>query len=132
MNFLQSRESSADTNLINKRRFPRTECECYAQVQSLRPQFGGINHGLSHDLGEGGVQIRTFRHLPVDSRVMVQLGCPEEAETIKVMGSVVWTSQVYAQDQWLMGIAFTDVNETTKARIQKLTKPVSIDPESDG
>ncbi|MEE4202383.1 MAG: PilZ domain-containing protein [Halieaceae bacterium] len=129
MSFLSPKETASGINLVNKRRYPRTSCECYAQIMPLGSQLGGVNHGLSHDLGEGGVKIRTFRQLPVESRVMVQLGCPEQEESIKVTGSVVWTSQVYAQDQWLMGIRFTDVNDSARARIQNLTSLVSIDPE---
>ncbi len=124
---MTGRQYHESASSMDNRRFLRASCECYAQVQALPPRLGGINHGLSEDISEGGIKIRTFRQLPVDSNVLVQLSCGSCSDSLKVVGSVVWASRADDQDQWVIGISFSDINDRARTQLMELSYPVSID-----
>ncbi|MBK1617392.1 hypothetical protein CKO42_02760 [Lamprobacter modestohalophilus] len=131
MNLSTSTMSERQSAMMENRRFKRSAIECYAQLQLSPHQYGGVNHGLSQDLSEGGVKIRTFSQLPVDSSVVIHLGCSDNSEPLTMSGSVVWTSRDDGQEQWVIGIAFTDINDGTRKRLQQIHAPVSINQDDE-
>ncbi|WPL17745.1 hypothetical protein Thiowin_02784 [Thiorhodovibrio winogradskyi] len=118
--------ASVNHDLSEKRRYERTTRECYARVKMFPETYGGINHGMTEDISEGGVRIRTFHKPQVDADVLVQLGCENQADLLKLKGSVVWATQSGSGDQWVVGISFSDINDHAKQRLQQLGDPVSI------
>ncbi|MCF7977198.1 MAG: PilZ domain-containing protein [Chromatiaceae bacterium] len=128
---MSERQDQCQSSMMESRRFKRSAVECYAQLQMSPHQYGGVNYGLSQDLSEGGVKIRTFSQLPVDSSVVIHLGCSDESEPLTMSGSVVWASRDEGQEQWVVGIAFTDINDGTRQRLQQINAPVSINQDDE-
>ncbi len=113
-----------DSGSAEKRRSQRVKCELLAQVRVAPAQpgsgTGAVNHGISQDISEGGIQIRAFRHIPERSNVLVELQGRDAVSSIRATGSVVWAARVETAGHWLLGIAFVDADDKTRSSIQRL------------
>jgi hypothetical protein len=123
-----NRLSGEDRPGIEQRRFVRTSRACYARVEVINPQVDHVSHGLTQDICAGGVKVLSFRPIPPDANVIVHIGCEDEAEALKMTGSVVWTSQTKDQQQWLAGISFSESHQQALSRLQQLSRPSPINP----
>ncbi len=114
-------------NEHERRGFERIPWECHARLLplSLEPTLPtlGLHHGLGRDISEGGLQVWSNRLFPVKSRLLLEMEAPEIPEGIQAVGSVVWISPTTSQDQWCLGIEFSDVGESARARIRDLLQP---------
>ncbi|MBK1617391.1 hypothetical protein CKO42_02755 [Lamprobacter modestohalophilus] len=111
---------------IASRRDVRTVVACYARLELLPRKYGGICHGISHDLSKGGIKVRMFQKLRVDSRVLVQLCCSENVNPLTMSGAVVWTSLDAWNEQWLYGIAFADPDHGISQRFKEMNMPLVV------
>lgn len=106
------------------RRFRRVQRERPASVQARRERAErdcrGVNHGISRDISEGGVQIQAFRQMPVSTDVIVELHHTDAAEHVRTSGSVVWAKPLENGKYWLFGIAFDDMDDETKSKLMRL------------
>ncbi|WP_201220814.1 PilZ domain-containing protein [Halochromatium roseum] len=120
------RRQHRQTLASDTRRSVRTDVLCYARLELLPRKYGGIYHSLSHNLSCGGVKVRTFQQLRVDSSVLVKLCCSEEADPLTLSGAVVWVSRDAWNEQWEFGIAFTDLDLGIMQRLQAMNKAFDI------
>ncbi|MCF7977197.1 MAG: PilZ domain-containing protein [Chromatiaceae bacterium] len=116
------RRQQRQTLASEPRRFVRKEVPCYARLELLPRKYGGIYHGFSHNLSVGGVKVRTFQQLRVDSNVLVQLCCSEDVDPLTLSGAVVWTSRDAWNEQWEFGIAFANLDHGILQRLKAMNK----------
>jgi hypothetical protein len=91
------------------------------QILPLIPKIPvlGIEQVWGQDLSECGLQVKSKRALPLQTTVLIEMRIPECNEGIQVMGEVSWISPA-TDNQWRLGIAFSDVGESARHSIRTL------------
>ena len=114
---------------INKRKFPRANYRCLLAIgreQSLR-------YLLTHteNIGVGGICAILDDHLPVFSRVDIELALKDERAPVQCAGNVVWgvknrsfknSRQITRFDT---GIEFIDLKTSDRERIEKIVSKIA-------
>jgi hypothetical protein len=98
-----------------RREFSRVERECPMAVFILSDFDDSCiehaNQGYSIDIGQGGVQVCTFRSVPEGSTVKVELKCKGDHAPITIRGRVAWSIPINAHKNCRMGVEFLDPSD---------------------
>lgn len=107
-----------------RRTCDRVAWNCQARLLplSLEPRTPklGMHDVTGRDIGEGGLRVCSDRLFALRSRLLVEMEAPELPEGIQAVGSVAWISPTSEDDQWCLGIEFSDVGELALASIRNL------------
>lgn len=102
----------------------RVSWECQARLLPLalepRASTLGLHHVIGHDIGEGGLQVRSSRLFPLRSSLLVEMQASDHPEGIQAVGSVAWISPTSSEHQWNLGIEFSDVGDHALNSIRTL------------
>lgn len=80
----------------------------------------GMHDVTGQDISEGGLRVCTDRLFALQSRLLVEMESPELPKGIQAVGSVAWISPSPGDDQWCLGIEFSDVGDHALASIRNL------------
>ena len=80
----------------------------------------GLQEVTSHDISEGGMQVRSAQMVPIHARLLVELESSETSAWIQAVGSVAWISPAMSGEPWRLGIEFSDVGDLARAGIRHL------------
>ncbi|WP_245537367.1 PilZ domain-containing protein [Thiocystis violascens] len=86
----------------------------------------GMHPVTGQNISEGGLQVRSTRLFALHANLLVEMQSPEHPEGIQAVGSVAWISPGAAEDQWYLGIEFSDVGDGALHSIRALTHLSSI------
>ncbi|WP_245232272.1 PilZ domain-containing protein [Thiorhodococcus minor] len=107
-----------------RRSCDRVAWECHARLLplSLEPRTPrlGMHDVTGRDIGEGGLRVCSDRLFALRSRLLVEMESPELPEGIQAVGSVAWISPTSEDDQWCLGIEFSDVGALALTSIRTL------------
>ena len=107
-----------------RRNCDRVAWTCHARLLplSLEPRTPrlGMHDVTGRDIGEGGLRVCSDRLFALRSRLLVEMESPELPEGIQAVGSVAWISPTSEEDQWCLGIEFSDVGELALTSIRNL------------
>jgi Tfp pilus assembly protein PilZ len=81
----------------------------------------GMHHVIGQNISEGGLQVRSSRLFALKSRLLVEMQAPGHPEGIQAVGSVAWIAPSSLEDQWCLGIEFSDVGDSALNSIRILT-----------
>jgi diguanylate cyclase (GGDEF)-like protein len=97
--------------LENRRRFERIALPGEVLAAS---DVGGV----VHNLGLGGLQIRTAQPVPVGSKVSLDLVLPGGSKSLRCAGRVKWMERLPGEEGCLAGVLFTQLNEDQRRSIR--------------
>ena len=104
-----------------RRKFVRVDSDFPVQLRYMKPDASmQVYNSLSQDLSEGGIQISSFYFYPVHSRMMVELYLNMYLVPVKTVGKVVWIKQLAYQDNFKVGIKFSDLSVFNQSYLCKL------------
>lgn len=113
-----------ETPAYERRCSERISWECHARLLplSLQPRTAtlGMHDVVGRNISEGGLQVCSDRLFALRSRLLVEMESPELPEGIQAVGSVAWISPAAADDQWCLGIEFSDVGDLAISSIRNL------------
>jgi len=113
---------------VDRRSYERVAWDSQARLMQLGSETGdsvpGMHQVLGRNISEGGLQVWANRLFSVRSRLLVEMEVPGIPVGIQAVGSVVWVSPSSPDERWILGIEFSDVGDTARARIQSLIRPV--------
>jgi Tfp pilus assembly protein PilZ len=113
---------------VDRRSYERVAWDSQARLMQLGSETGdsvpGMHQVLGRNISEGGLQVWADRLFSVRSRLLVEMEVPGIPVGIQAVGSVVWVSPSSPDVRWILGIEFSDVGDTARARIQSLIRPV--------
>ncbi|MBU2062952.1 MAG: PilZ domain-containing protein [Candidatus Omnitrophica bacterium] len=92
-------------------------------VQSARlpPGYSSQFHNLiTKDISEGGIQLDSFYFYPVEHKLMFEVFWSNEAAPVQTLGRVVWVKEVPFQQQYSIGIEFSDLSKEQLQLIKKI------------
>jgi len=79
-------------------------------------------HLVPEDLSEGGLRLSSPEVFPVQSRLLLEFDTEPPGGPIRAFGTVVWIAQVPFQDQWRVGVEFSDVTDGRRTRLQGIVR----------
>jgi Tfp pilus assembly protein PilZ len=124
----------------DQRRYSRAVHECWANVRCVESDRQDLasrySLGLSQDISHGGVRVQCFHQIPLKAEVYINLECPNNHQPIHANGAVVWASPAeHLPGHWVLGIAFSELDQPTRDKIKKLVDQAleqqPPDPEQD-
>ncbi|MBK1718395.1 PilZ domain-containing protein [Thiocystis violacea] len=122
----------SETTEDERRCSERRSWECHARLfpLSLEPRapMPSIQAVIARDISEGGLQVRSDRLFAIRSRLLVEMEAVEVPEGIQAVGSVAWISPAPSNNQWCLGIEFSDIGDMALTSIRNILRR---DPDSD-
>jgi len=106
-----------------KRQSARTACDALIAAQPI-PQTIATDrwHWLAQDISERGMRLTAEDCVPVGSRVLMSVDAELPAEPIRLVGTVVWVSQLPYQNRWSVGVEFADLAGHAQTPLRGLTR----------
>lgn len=106
-----------------KRQFLRVPLDASVRAEKVpQPSPNRIWNLLPEDLSESGLRLSSPELFPVKSRLLLDIESEIPADTVRIVGIVVWVAQVPHQNQWHLGIAFSDVSDNGRARLRRIVR----------
>jgi c-di-GMP-binding flagellar brake protein YcgR len=107
--------------MINKRRFSRVlqHAELTWRLVNDTKQSGSI----SKDISAGGLRFFVTKFIPPKSNLRIQATIPDAHLFFEIIGEVKWTRTVYSDEQYEIGVEFTDIPEDA---LKKLNHYITI------
>lgn len=107
-----------------RRKFKRVSCSFPVQSACLPPGYSSLFHNLiTKDISEGGIQLDSFYFYPVEHKLMFEIFWSNEAASVRTLGRVAWVREVPFQQQYNIGIEFSDLNKEQRQLIKKIIDP---------
>lgn len=104
-----------------RRQFARVPIDASVKAERIPQPFPNrIWHLLPEDLSESGLRLSSPELFPVESRLLLTLDTETPSVPIRTVGIVVWVAQVQYQDHWNIGVAFSDVSGSGRARLRRI------------
>ena len=104
-----------------KRQFVRVPLDATVRAEKVpQPSPNRVWNLLSEDLSERGLRLSSPELFPVASRLLIDIDTGDSPNTVRAIGIVVWAAQVPHQDQWRIGVAFSDVSGGERARLRRI------------
>jgi Tfp pilus assembly protein PilZ len=120
----------SDVTADERRGSERVTWQCHARLVPLsletRPDALGLQHVTGRNISEGGLQVWTDRLFAIQSRLLVEMDSPGISEGFQAVGSVAWISPTPSEDQWCVGIEFSDVGDSALSSIRTLMNHESV------
>lgn len=102
------------------RQFVRVPFAAPVQAEQIpQPSPNRIWHLLPEDLSESGLRLLSPELFPVKSRLLLDLDSENPGSSIRAVGRVVWASQLPDQDEWHIGIEFSELSDSCRARVRE-------------
>ncbi len=108
-------------NLHSERRqFVRVAFDDPVQAEGV-PQPMPVHswHLLAEDLSESGLRLLSPKCFPVQSHLLIEFDSEHAAEPIRGVGRVVWVRQLPEQEEWHIGVEFTDLSERCRMQLHE-------------
>lgn len=81
----------------------------------------------------GGIFIETFRPLPIDNDIFIEIHLPGSKDKTVLEGKIVWSRKGYANEYPPgMGVKFTKISRQDQARINELVTRVLVGGAEEG
>ena len=107
----------------DRRRGVRVPLDAAVRAEKVpQPSPNRIWNLLPEDLSESGLRLSSPELFPVKSRLLLDIESEIPADTVRIVGIVVWVAQVPHQNQWHLGIAFSDVSDSGRARLRRIVR----------
>ncbi|MDP1853745.1 MAG: PilZ domain-containing protein [Candidatus Omnitrophota bacterium] len=100
-----------------QRRFPRFGYSIplkYRQDNQNTPTYT-----VTRDISVGGLKLLTNNFIPRGTEIQIEVELPH-LDLVNTSATVVWSSRINHSEEYLSGIRFTELNETSKGNITDL------------
>jgi Tfp pilus assembly protein PilZ len=105
----------------DRRRYTRVPFDLPVRIEKVPKRApDDVDSLLPEDLSEGGIRLHSNRFFSVRDRMLLELETPEEPISIRALGTVVWVEQSPYQEQFTMGVAFSEVSESDRYRLREM------------
>ncbi len=99
---------------IERRVMPRVDTSLEISFKTS----GVSGHSYMLNLSSGGIFIKTDTPLPIDAELQLSIQLPDDTETMRIRGKVVWTKEQSLAFPAGMGVKFIDLPAAYEKRIK--------------
>lgn len=101
--------------LQEKRNSPRFNC----RVPVLCRKGTMFDNSQTIDISRGGVGIISPKFVPLGTNLVMEIALAPKAEPVLAVGSVKWVQKISSQDNYRLGLGFTDISRDSHNRLSE-------------
>ncbi len=104
------------SDVEEKRKYKRANMQLPIRYKKL-DQYG--IPATTDNIGGGGLMFFSTQDIPISTYLVLELPLPIYPEPIKIQGRVVWTRKNIAQNNYSIGVEFSNIVELDKEKLIK-------------